>query len=54
MPRKPQQYAKFDNLAARLLTVPRDVVQKRIAEHREKVANTPNNMKPGRNRKPRP
>jgi hypothetical protein len=49
--RQSKQHAEFQRLTDRLLAVPRAVVERRIAEHRERVANTPNNMKPGRNRK---
>jgi hypothetical protein len=45
-----QNFAKFTD---RLLAVPRDVVQKRIEQHRRKVAATPNKLKPGPNRQVR-
>lgn len=49
--RTSKQYRAFRELTDRLLAVPRAVVEERIKQHRERVAATPNKLKPGRNKK---
>jgi hypothetical protein len=43
-----REFKKFAELTDRLLAVPRDVVQKRIAQHREEAANNPRKRGPKR------
>ncbi len=54
MGRPSKEFQAFDRLTKRLLEVPRDVVQKRIEQHREQVAKKPTRLNPGPNRKPKP
>lgn len=51
MTKRPKEFIAFTKLTDRLLAVPRDVIQKRIEQYRERIAATPNKLKPGRNRK---
>lgn len=46
MPNPPKEYQAFTSLTDRLLKVPREVVQKRIREHREAAAKNPSKRGP--------
>ena len=42
----PEAFKRFTNAMKRVLTVPREVVQKKIQEHRKEVAANPNRRGP--------
>lgn len=44
--RKSAEFKKFERLTDRLLVAPREVVQKRIEEHKEQAANNPRKRGP--------
>ena len=46
MPPKPKEYAAFERLTDHLLSVPRAVVERRIAEHKERAALNPKKRGP--------
>jgi hypothetical protein len=45
-PRPSKEYQAFTTLTDRLLAVPHDVIQQRIAQHREEAAKNPNKRGP--------
>jgi hypothetical protein len=51
MAKQPPQFKNFNELTGRLLDVPRDVVQKRIKQERERAANNPRKRGPKRKEK---
>jgi hypothetical protein len=46
MPPKPKEFAVFERLTDRLLSVPREVVERRIAAHKEQAALNPKKRGP--------
>jgi len=46
MARPPKEYVRFSTLTDRLLAVPRDVIQRRIEQHREQAAQNPRKRGP--------
>jgi hypothetical protein len=46
MSRPTKEFTNFAKLTDRLLAVPRDVIQKRIEQHREQAANNPRKRGP--------
>ena len=48
MARMPKEYFEFVRLTDRLLAVPRAEIDKRVKQHREKVANNPHRRGPKR------
>jgi hypothetical protein len=46
MPRSSKEYTAFDKLMGKLLAVPKDTLNERMAEHREKAAQNPRKRGP--------
>jgi hypothetical protein len=46
MPRQPKDYQTFTGLVDRLLTVPKETVDRRVAEYKEKAALNPRKRGP--------
>lgn len=46
MARRPKEYVAFDNLVGKLIAVPKETLDKRLAEHREKSAQNPKKRGP--------
>ena len=46
MPRSSNDFKRFDDLTRRLLVVSREIVQKRMAQHREQSAQNPRKRGP--------
>lgn len=43
---KSAEFRKFDDLTGRLLAVPREVLQRRLEQHRQQAADNPNKRGP--------